>query len=151
MISRCFFFLSIALLITGRAIAQTDSAAAKISTDSLIAWVANIDANPDPLHSDYTPAVMKLSRAGLAGIKAVLPLLSAKESDTRMHAERVVEMTLCLMNGWVPGHGFPAGCDGESTVRSVMLGNGSYAYDAPEATREASVALWKAWVEKQAH
>lgn len=149
MLSRCIFFLF--LLIAGRAMAQTskDTSAAKISADSLIAWLDSIDAHPDMLHYDYTPSVWKLSRAGLDGIKAVLPLLSSQNSDTRMHAQRVIEITLCIMNGWVPGQGFPKGSDGEDKVRAVMLGNGRYAYDAPDSVRETSVALWKDWVAKQ--
>src|SRR5688500_4081046 len=59
--------------------------------------VKTIDDNYDPLHTDYTPSVHALSSLGLPAIKAVLPVLNSPKSDTRLHAQRVVEGVIYRM------------------------------------------------------
>lgn len=114
-----------------------------ISTiDSL---VATIDDNYDPLHTDYTPSVHRLSEMGIPAIEAVLPLLDNTDEFIRMHAQRVVEGVINRMNGFVPGQGYTTK-EGEEKV-SFILNSIKYNYaDTVLENRHRSIERLRNWL-----
>ena len=94
---RCLL-VSSALLAAVAAVAHAQPTPRAIPPVPTIAsLVASIDADPDPLHADYTPAVWALCGHGLDGARAVLSLLDAADPMTRMHASRALE---CAVAAW---------------------------------------------------
>jgi hypothetical protein len=111
--------------------------------------VARIDAEPDELHNDYTPAVWALCAHALDGALAVVPLLDAPSRDTRMHASRALSCAVSRHFGWLAGQGWPSGSGGEARFQAVWDGNGAYEWDADPAARHASAQAWQTWIEAQ--
>jgi hypothetical protein len=113
--------------------------------------VRNIDASPDRLHFDVTPAVLQLTELGLPAAKAVLELLNAPDVLTRQRAQRVVEGIVMRRHGWQPGQGYPEPHGGQQRVKSVIESNGSYRADAPPEFRRQAIAKWRQWIESEEH
>jgi hypothetical protein len=116
-----------------------------MSTQTLI---NQIDDQPDLLHVDITPAVLKLVDLGLAGLQAVLDLLDAPNLLTRKRAQRVVEGVIMQRHGWVAGQGYTTP-DGQEKTQALLNANGDYQADAASETRRASIEKWRRWLESQ--
>src|SRR5713101_6699429 len=103
-----------------------------------------INDEPDELHGDFTPAVLKLMTRGLAAAKAVLPLLNSQDSGSRARAYRVLEGVVKIRNGWVPGQGFKDPQGQEKTLATLQA-NGDYRAQMEEPQRLAAIAKWRRW------
>jgi hypothetical protein len=126
-------------------LASPESTVAEPSQSDISSLVRTLDADPEPLHSDFTPSVQRLIELGLPGAAAVVDLFDAPESTTRLHAQRVVEGVVMRRNGWLPNRGYPDR-GAEQKTKELLKANGSYRYDAPPAKRVAATKRWRAWV-----
>jgi hypothetical protein len=109
--------------------------------------VARLDADADELHNDITPSVSALSARGLSGACAVVDLLQSKSSETRLHAERVMEGVMAARSGFRAGHGYPDEIAEDSDRRTtIAIG---YSYDGDDASRRLGASRWRAWLEAQ--
>jgi len=109
------------------------------------ALVATLDADYDPLHSDFTPSVFALAAEGRSGACAVFEQLLAADADTRLHAQRVFETVLAYELGFRPGRGFRDQY-GEDDARRLGLQIG-YDYDAPIEARRVGADGWRRWLD----
>ncbi|HEX9988145.1 MAG TPA: hypothetical protein VGE45_06655 [Chloroflexia bacterium] len=116
--------------------------------DDIKILVQTIDDNANPLHSDFTPSVLKLSEMGIPGAKAVLDLLDAPRYETRLRAERVLEGVVMGRNGWEYGQGYTDD-DGQQKTNDLLKANGSYRADAPPKERRESIEKWRQWLEAE--
>jgi hypothetical protein len=107
-----------------------------------------IDADPDPLHGDVTPAVLELIELGYPGARAVLPLLNADALPTRRRARRVLEGAVFRAHGWTPGRGFADRAD-DARARDVIEANGPYRPDDPPEDRRRAAERWAEWLDTQ--
>lgn len=112
---------------------------------ALSACLRTIDDNPDLLHLDLTPSVHALGDMGLAAVGPLLDLMLRGERDTRMHAQRALELIVARRSGFRPGQGFPD-AKAERAARKVWTDNGGYDFSADSADRDASVVLWRRWL-----
>ena len=110
-------------------------------------WVAAINENPDILHSDYTPAVHKLSECGFEAAIAILPLLDSEDALERLRAQRVLEGVVQRAYGWKPGQGFPPESNGEKEIKNLMQEMGNYRADASKDERIAAIEKWEYWLQ----
>ena len=108
-----------------------------------------IDDEPDKLHGDFTPAVLKLMTKGLAAAKAVLPLLNSEDSASRARAYRVLEGVIKIRNGWIPGRGYKDR-EGQDRTQATLAANGNYHAQMEEPQRLASIEKWRRWLESSA-
>jgi hypothetical protein len=108
-----------------------------------------IDADPDPLHNDVTPAVLGLIDLGYPGARAVLGLLEADDVRTRRRARRVLEGVVFRAHGWVAGRGFEDP-QGDRDARGVIEANGPYRPEASAEERAESARRWARWLDEQA-
>ena len=112
---------------------------------ALQACLDTIDDNPDQLHLDLTPSVHALGEMGLGAVAPLLDLMGSAQRDTRMHAQRALEMIVAHRFGFRPGRGFPdAGAD--EAARRLWQTNGDYDFDAAVAQREDAIARWRRWL-----
>jgi hypothetical protein len=113
--------------------------------DEIERLVRQINASPDKLHGDYTPAVLKLIEIGEPALPAVLPLMVSEERETRLRAQRVLEGVTMAMFGFRIGHGWTRP-GGEEAWRRLWddLG-GVSAEDSPERRAQA-VDRWTRWL-----
>lgn len=111
--------------------------------------VRAINDDPDELHGDFTPAVLKLMTKGLAAAKAVLPLLNSQDSGSRARAYRVLEGVIKIRNGWVPGQGYKYR-EGQDKTLATLEANGNYNAEMEEPQRVASIERWRRWLESSA-
>ena len=124
---------------------EESTAALKERIDSLI---DRIDVDADILHSDYTQSVFELSELGIPAMEAVLPLLNSDNSDTRLHAQRVLEGVVSRMYGYIPGLGSSHNPEGEETARNIIESMGYDWQDATLEHREEAIANWKNWIDE---
>jgi predicted RNase H-like nuclease len=110
--------------------------------------IDTIDENPDSLHLDVTPSVLKLVQLGLPAAQAVLDLLDAPELPTRRRARRVLEGVVGKRFGWLSGQGFPDS-DKEAEFRRLLKANGNYEADLPPRERKKSIEKWQRWLAAQ--
>jgi len=113
--------------------------------EALPACLSTIDDNPDELHLDLTPSVHALGEMGIEAIAPLLELMSSGKRDTRMHAQRALEMIVARRFGFRPGRGFPD-VNAESAARRVWVDNGGYEFSANAGDRNASIVLWRRWL-----
>jgi len=59
---------------------------------ALAACLKTLNDAPDALHLDVTPSVRALARMGLPAAAALRDLLTDPDENTRLHAERALEM-----------------------------------------------------------
>lgn len=111
--------------------------------------VQTINDDPDRLHLDYTPSVLKLSELGLPAAKAVLDLLDAPEFLTRKRAQRVLEGVVMRLYGWVPGLGYTDPHEGQKKTQDLLKANGNYRADASPDERRNAIGKWRRWIETQ--
>ena len=110
-------------------------------------YVRAIDDDPDLLHLDVTPASQALADIGLPAVPALLDLLGADSEETRLHAQRALEMVVYGRHGFVSGRGFPS-AEAEQAARDDLIGAG-YEHDDPPERREAAIARLRGWHERQ--
>ena len=110
--------------------------------------VKTINENPDPLHADVTPSVLKLCEKGLPAAKAVLDMLNAAELLTRKRAQRVLEGVVMRRHGWVAGQGYTT-AGGEEKTHALLAANGNYQADAAQELRDAAIEKWRRWLVSQ--
>jgi HEAT repeat protein len=115
--------------------------------NALDAALRTLDDDPDALHADMTPSVRTLGAIGLRAVPGILDRMLANDEMTRLHAQRALEAVLDRRHGFVAGRGYPSAAD-EEARRKEWKAQGSYRHDAPVAARQASVALWRRWLEK---
>jgi hypothetical protein len=120
----------------------------RTSADEIQQLVQTIDENPDRLHVDVTPSVLKLTKLGLPAAQAVLPLLDDSKQLTRMRAFRVLGNIVMRHHGWQPGQGYADPAQ-EKKVQALMQANGNYSVSAPPAERQQAVARWRVWLEQE--
>jgi len=113
--------------------------------EALAACLSTIDDNPDALHLDLTPSVHALGGMGIEAVAPLLELMSSSERDTRMHAQRALEIIVARRFGFVPGQGFPDG-NARSAAERVWTDNGGYDFSANAGDRNASIVLWRRWL-----
>lgn len=118
---------------------------------TIASLVAAIDADPDPLHADYTPAVWALCGHGLAGARAVVPLLDAPDPMTRLHASRALECAVAAWFGVQRGHTDDPRSGASRRHEATWRANGSYAWDAAATARQAARDRWAAWLTAHAN
>jgi hypothetical protein len=114
--------------------------------DELVRTLAD---RPDELHGDVTPSVLALIGHGVAGAKAVLPLLDDPDADLRRHAQRVVEGVVMHLQGWRPGLGYPDPHSGQDETDAVLASNGGYDADAPPERRREAIERWRRWLDER--
>lgn len=112
----------------------------------LAAALAAIDDHPDPAHGDMTPAVKALGAMGLGAVPPLLDLMLSGNEDTRLHAQRALELVVYRRHGFEPGQGFPS-AEHEQAAREELLSAG-YDHAAEPPAREAAVARLRAWLER---
>ena len=110
-------------------------------------YVRAIDDDPDLLHLDVTPASQALADIGLPAVPALLDLLGADSEETRLHAQRALEMVVYGQTWFVSGRGFPS-AEAEQAARDDLIGAG-YEHDDPPERREAAIARLRGWHERQ--
>ena len=93
------YVLPLLVLVT---LTRTEPAVADTPVEQIRALVLAIDERPNPLHSDITPAVLRLIELGLPAAAQVVDLLDAPNPKTRQHAQRVIEGVVMRQSGWVP-------------------------------------------------
>lgn len=120
----------------------------KKTDQEIKALVDTIDENPDLLHLDVTPSVLKLVQQGLPAAQAVLDLLDAPELLTRKRARRVLEGVIGQRFGWSAGHGFPDH-DKQEEFHRLLKANGDYQAELPANERKESIEKWRRWLESQ--
>lgn len=111
----------------------------------IAALVARIDADPDPLHWDRTPAVEALIRVGWPAAPLLLDRMLDASEDTRLRAQRALEGILLRELGFVAGRGFTRE-GGEARFRALWDKLGGYAFDADPEDRQRAVCAWKEWL-----
>lgn len=121
------------------------------SVPTIASLVASIDADPDPLHADFTPAVWGLCGHGLDGARAVLPLLDAPDQMTRMHASRALECAVAAWFGVKRGQTDDPRSGVTRRFEAAWIANGPYAWDGPPAARRAARDRWDAWLTAHAN
>lgn len=107
--------------------------------------LAQIDEEPDKLHSDSTPAVEALIEIGEPALAPVLELMLSPNRETRMRAQKVLEGVTLRLHGFRPGHGWDDRSH-EDDWRRFWKSLGGLDWDAPEAERAATVARWREWL-----
>jgi hypothetical protein len=133
-------------LVAAALVASPQPTAAQVNQSEVNKLVQTLDADPEALHSDFTPSVRRLIELGLPGALAVVDQLEASDSAvTRLHAQRVVEAVVMLRNGWRPHRGYPDR-GAEQMTQQVLKANGSYRYDAQPVKRAAAAKKWRAWL-----
>ncbi|MBK7078586.1 MAG: hypothetical protein IPH44_40605 [Myxococcales bacterium] len=148
---RCLL-VSSALLAAVAAVAHAQPTPRAIPPVPTIAsLVASIDADPDPLHADYTPAVWALCGHGLDGARAVLSLLDAADPMTRMHASRALECAVAAWFGVRRGQTEDPRSGATRRFEAAWMANGPYAWDGPPAARRAARDRWAAWLTAHAN
>ncbi|HZE70838.1 MAG TPA: hypothetical protein VE135_15115 [Pyrinomonadaceae bacterium] len=110
--------------------------------------IQTIDDDPDRLHLDHTASVQRLIELGLPAAMAVLDLLNATDSLTRLRAQRVLEGVVMQLHGWTPGRGY-ADSEGQGKTLSLLKANGDYQADAPPRKRRKAIEKWQRWLEVQ--
>jgi HEAT repeat protein len=113
--------------------------------DALQACLSTIDDNPDPLHLDWTPSAHALGDMGLKAVAPLLDLMGSTNRDTRMHAQRGLEMIVTRRFGFQPGRGFPDP-KAEKSVHRLLQANGGYDFAANARRRNAAIARWRRWL-----
>lgn len=110
--------------------------------DSLL---LTIDANPDPLHTDYTPSVHQLSELGIPALETVLPLLNSQKAHTRMNAQSVFEGVISRQFGFIPGQGYTIK-GGEEKVKTIFNEIGYDWQDTTVDNRLKAIEHLKKWI-----
>ena len=110
--------------------------------------VSKIDEYPNPAHSDYTPAVYRLTEIGPRALPAVLPLLLSEDPDTREHGQRAAAGIMMYEYGFRFGVGWPnreANAAFERTWQQV----GPLNEDDPLEVRQAAIKAWTEWARQR--
>jgi hypothetical protein len=113
----------------------------------LEAWLAAIDDDPDPAHLDMTPAVRALGAMGDRAVPPLLDLLLSESEETRLHAQRALELVVYGRHGFEPGRGFPSSA-AEQAARDVLVSAG-YDPAGDAAARQAAAARLRASLESE--
>jgi hypothetical protein len=108
----------------------------------LEALLAAIDDDADPAHLDMTPAVQALGAMGDRAVPRLLDLLLSEIEETRLHAQRALELVVYRRHGFEPGRGFPSPA-AEQAARDELVSAG-YDHAADEAAREAAAGRLRA-------
>jgi len=116
--------------------------------DALAAAIQTINDAPDEMHLDLTPSVFALAGMGLSAVTPLLDLLIADDENTRLHAQRALEMIVARRHGFEAGKGFPTEAARDDT-EAEWQANGNYNYAAPAAERLASVEKWREWLRNE--
>ncbi|MCM3870565.1 MAG: HEAT repeat domain-containing protein [Pyrinomonadaceae bacterium] len=116
--------------------------------DALKALIQTINDAPDPLHLDLTPSVFALGSFGLDAAGELLELLLDEDQDTRLHAQRALEMIVGQRHGFKFGRGYPTP-EAELEAQAEWQDNGNYDYAAPAAARIQSVEKLRDWPRKR--
>jgi hypothetical protein len=115
--------------------------------EQITALLAAFDRDPDPLHGDITPSVLKLIGLRLDGALAACSLLNSPQSNTRYRARHVVEGAVGLYLGRRFGQPFPDE-QTEQRVRAIITEN-AYDPDAPEPQRLQAIERWRSWLGRE--
>jgi len=107
-----------------------------------------INADPDKLHSDYTPAVHRLIEIGDSALQSALDLVLSDDEMTRLRAQRVLEGVTMRMHGFQFGQGW-ASAQGSADWERLWNSLGDLDYKAPLESRLQSVKWWREWLSRQ--
>jgi len=116
--------------------------------DALAATIQTINDAPVLTHLDLTPSVYALAEMGLSAVTPLLDLLIDDDENTRLHAQRALEMIIARRHGFEAGKGFPTEAARQDT-EAEWQANGNYNYAAPAAERLASVEKWREWLRNE--
>src|SRR5262245_1957885 len=100
------------------------------------------------LHKHLTPSVNRLLVIGEPAIPRVLELMLDEDKYTRLRAVTVIRTISMTKHGFKPGRGWLQNED-EVKWRQFWKSLGNLEWDATEADRKKSVALWKEWLKSQ--
>jgi hypothetical protein len=118
-----------------------------IPSDEVPDLIKTIGNNPDPLHSDFTPSMLRLIELGLPAALRVVDLLDAPELVTRERAQRVLEGIVMRYHGWRPGQGYP---DAKGHLKTeAVLAENDYQAAAPAKSRKAGIKKWRSWIQER--
>ena len=115
------------------------------TTQEIAGLLRRFDDQPDPLHNDVTPSVLRLMELGLAGAEAVLDLLNSPELIRRRRAQRVLEGVVARRFGWNSSQGYPDEASREKAL-ALLKQNGDYSADAAAAHRHGAIRKWEQWL-----
>jgi HEAT repeat protein len=113
--------------------------------DALQACLSTIDDNPDPLHLDSTPSAHALGDMGLKAVAPLLDLMGSADRDTRMHAQRALELLIARRFGFQPGRGF-LDSNAQKAVHRLWQANDDYDFAASAERRDAAIDHWRRWL-----
>jgi len=116
--------------------------------DALAAAIQTLNDAPDEAHLDMTPSVSALGGMGLSAVGALLNLLMDDDENSRLHAQRALEMIIAGRHGFEVGKGFATSAAKEN-AEAEWRANGNYNYGAPAAARLAAEMKWRDWLRKQ--
>ena len=116
-----------------------------VSSTETSELLERLSQDADPLHSDITPSVLSLAELDFLGACAVLPGLRSTNEQTRLHAQRTLEIILTSRCGFENGVGFPDQHAEEAA--SNLLGEIAYEYNDNENSRNLAAMRWNNWVE----
>lgn len=109
--------------------------------------IRSINQHPDPLHLEVTPAVRELVEIGPSAIPLLLEVQLSDLPESHMRAQTALEGITMRMYGFQPGQGWRP--EDEARWRGFWADLGSLNWQDDEPKRQASVALWRQWLEKQ--
>lgn len=113
--------------------------------DALAAAIQTINDAPDEAHLDLTPSVFALAGMGLNAVTPLLDLLTDDDENTRLHAQRALEIIVARRHGFEAGKGFPTEA-ARGDTEAEWQANGNYNYAASAAERLASIEKWREWL-----
>jgi HEAT repeat protein len=115
--------------------------------DALDALRATINDDPDPLHSQRTPAVQSLIESGLSALPATFVLMESANEETRRRAQYVLA-SIVLED--ITRRLQPSALTNEALRlwEELQRQNGSYAWNGSESARRSSIELWRGWYER---
>lgn len=113
--------------------------------DALAASLLTINDAPDLLHLDMTPAVQAIGEMGIKAATSLLELLMSDDVETRLHAQRALELIVSRLYGFRPGQGFPTP-EADIQVKDSWRDHGNYDYAANAASRAVAVSNLRDWL-----
>jgi len=114
--------------------------------DALAASLLTINDAPDLLHSDMTPAVQTIGEIGIKAVPQLLELLMSDDGNTRLHAQRALELIVSRIYGFHPGKCFLTS-ESDLKARNAWRDHGNYDYSADATARSIATSNLRDWLQ----